>query len=336
LFFGNKGSLVFLYKQSPARVQVLPFFQFNYYHMKKIFLFLLSVQSIIIAMAQQTFPLYDKTIPNSKPFANKEKSVIVEGGIQIISNVSLPSITLYLPKKEKANGTAVIICPGGGYSVLAASHEGSDVAKVFNEWGVTAFVLKYRIPNDSTMLQKETGPLQDAQRALQFARVNAKKWNIKISQIGIMGFSAGGHLASTAGTHFSKAVIPNKQNTSLRPDFMILVYPVISFKDTIGHIGSRDNLIGKNPAAEKIQYYSNELQVTGKTPPALLVHAKDDDVVKVQNSIGFYEALQKNKVPAEIHFYEKGGHGFGMNNPTSSDKWMDWLKIWMNKRGWIK
>jgi acetyl esterase/lipase len=304
--------------------------------MKKIFLFLLSVQSIIIAMAQQTFPLYDKTIPNSKPFANKEKSAIVEGGIQIISNVSLPSITLYLPKKEKANGTAVIICPGGGYAVLAASHEGSDVAKVFNDWGVTAFVLKYRIPNDSTMLQKETGPLQDAQRAVQFARMNAKKWNIKTNQIGIMGFSAGGHLASTAGTHFSKAVIENKQHVSLRPDFMVLIYPVISFSDSIGHIGSRDNLIGKNPAAEKIKYYSNELQVTTQTPPAFLVHANDDDVVKLQNSIAFYEALQKNKVPAEIHFYEKGGHGFGMNNPTSSDKWMDWLKTWMNKMGWVK
>jgi acetyl esterase/lipase len=304
--------------------------------MKKIFLFLLSVQSIIIAMAQQTFPLHDKTIPNSKPFANKEKSVIVEGGIQIISNVSLPSITVYLPKKEKANGTAVIICPGGGYAVLAASHEGSDVAKVFNDWGVTAFVLKYRIPNDSTMLQKETGPLQDAQRAVQFARMNAKKWNIKTNQIGIMGFSAGGHLASTAGTHFSKAVIENKQHISLRPDFMVLIYPVISFSDSIGHIGSRDNLIGKNPSAEKIKYYSNELQITPQTPPAFLVHAKDDDVVKLQNSIAFYEALQKNKVPAEIHFYEKGGHGFGMNNPTSSDKWMDWLKTWMNKMGWVK
>lgn len=304
--------------------------------MKKIFLFLLSVQSIIIAMAQQTFPLYDKTIPNSKPFANKEKSAIVEGGIQIISNVSLPSITVYLPKKEKANGTAVIICPGGGYAVLAASHEGSDVAKVFNDWGVTAFVLKYRIPNDSTMLQKETGPLQDAQKAVQFARMNAKKWNIKTNQIGIMGFSAGGHLASTAGTHFSKAVIENKQQISLRPDFMILIYPVISFSDSIGHIGSRDNLIGKNPPAEKIKYYSNELQITTQTPPAFLVHAKDDNVVKQQNSIAFYEALQKNKVPAEIHFYEKGGHGFGMNNPTSSDKWMDWLKTWMNKMGWVK
>ena len=304
--------------------------------MKKIFLFLLSVQSIMIAMAQQTFPLYDKTIPNSKPFANKEKSVIVEGGIQIISNVSLPSITVYLPKKEKANGTAVIICPGGGYAVLAASHEGSDVAKVFNDWGVTAFVLKYRIPNDSTMLQKETGPLQDAQRAVQFARMNAKKWNIKTNQIGIMGFSAGGHLASTAGTHFSKAVIENKQHISLRPDFMVLIYPVISFSDSIGHIGSRDNLIGKNPPVEKIKYYSNELQITPQTPPAFLVHAKDDNVVKLQNSIAFYEALQKNKVPAEIHFYEKGGHGFGMNNPTSSDKWMDWLKTWMNKMGWVK
>ncbi len=304
--------------------------------MKKIILFLVSVQSIILTMAQQTFPLYDHAIPNSKPSPNKEKSEIENGGIQIISDVSLPSITVYLPAKEKANGTAVVICPGGGYRVLAASHEGSDVAKVFNEWGITAFVLKYRIPDDNTMLQKEIGPLQDAQRALQFARLHAKEWNIKKDHIGIMGFSAGGHLASTAGTHFSKAVIENKQQISLRPDFMILIYPVISFSDSIGHIGSRDNLIGKNPTAEKIKYYSNELQINRQTPPTFLVHAKNDDVVKVANSIVFYDALQKNNVAASIHFYEKGGHGFGMNNPTSSDKWMDWLKAWMDKSGWLK
>jgi acetyl esterase/lipase len=145
-----------------------------------------------------------------------------------------------------------------------------------------------------------------------------------------MGFSAGGHLASTAGTHFTKSVIENKANTSLRPDFMILLYPVISFNDSIAHIGSRKQLIGLHPAADKIREYSNELQVTSQTPPTFLVHAGDDVTVKVQNSIDFYLALLKNKVPAEMHIYPKGGHGFGMENPTTSDRWMDRLANWLN------
>ena len=285
--------------------------------------------------AQEIIPLY-KQVPNSKPVANREKSELGKDGILRISKVSEPTLLAFLPPKEKANGTAVIICPGGGYGILAASHEGTDVAKVFNEWGVTAFVLKYRLPDDSIMQNKEIGPLQDAQRAIQLVRTDAKKWGIAANKIGIMGFSAGGHLASTAGTHFNHAVIENKKNISLRPDFMVLLYPVISFSDSLAHMGSRINLIGKDASAEKINYYSNELQVTKETPATFLVHAKDDGGVKVQNSIAFYEALQKNGVPAEIHLYEKGGHGFGMNNKTSSDKWMDWLKTWMQKNGWVK
>ena len=285
--------------------------------------------------AQESIPLY-KQVPNSKPVANHEKSELGKDGILRISKVSEPVLLAFLPPKEKANGTAVIICPGGGYGILAASHEGTDVAKVFNEWGVTAFVLKYRLPDDSIMQNKEISPLQDAQRAIQLVRTDAKKWGVATNKIGIMGFSAGGHLASTAGTHFNKAVIDNKKGTSLRPDFMVLLYPVISFSDSLAHMGSRINLIGKDASAEKINYYSNELQVTKETPATFLVHAKDDGGVKVQNSIVFYDALQKNGVPAEIHLYEKGGHGFGMNNKTSSDKWMDWLKTWMQKNGWVK
>lgn len=286
--------------------------------------------------AQEIIPLYEKEVPGSKPIRNREKSETGNDGIQRISKVSEPTLLAFIPAKEKANGTAVIICPGGGYGILAYSHEGTDVAKVFNEWGVTAFVLKYRLPDDSIMINKESGPLMDAQRAIQLVRLNAGKWNIDKNKIGIMGFSAGGHLASTAGTHFNTAAIPNIKNTSLRPDFMILLYPVISFTDSLAHMGSRTNLIGKEPTQEKINYYSNELQVTKQTPPAFIVHAKDDKAVKVQNSIAFYDALRKNGVPAEIHLYEQGGHGFGMNNKTSPDKWMDWLQTWMKKNGWVK
>lgn len=279
-------------------------------------------------MSQKIIPLYTD-IPNSIKTENIEKETHENGGVLIVSNVSVPTLTVFLPTEKKANGTAVIICPGGGYGILAADHEGYAVAKRFNEMGITAFVLKYRIPNDATMPDKSIGPLQDAQRALQLVRMNAQQWHVDTHKIGIMGFSAGGHLASTAGTHFDKPVIRNEDHINLRPDFMILIYPVISFTDSIGHIGSRDNLLGKNPGEEKIKYYSNELQVTDKTPPTFLVHSKDDDAVKVNNSIDFAAALTAHGVKNEVYLFEKGGHGYGMNNPTSDIQWMDKLSAWL-------
>lgn len=279
-------------------------------------------------MSQKIVPLYTD-IPNSIKTQNTENETHENGGVLIVSNVSVPTLTIFLPTEKKANGTAVIICPGGGYGILAADHEGYAVAKRFNEMGITAFVLKYRIPNDASMPDKSIGPLQDAQRALQLVRKNAQQWHVNPHKIGIMGFSAGGHLASTAGTHFDKAVISNEEHINLRPDFMILIYPVISFTDSIGHIGSRDNLLGKNPGEEKIKYYSNELQVTDKTPPTFLVHSKDDDAVKVNNSIDFAAALTAHGVKNEVYLFEKGGHGYGMNNPTSDVKWMDKLSAWL-------
>lgn len=282
------------------------------------------------SFSQTTIPLYTDSIPNSKPTTDEEKSEINKDSVLIISNISRPALTIYQPEKAERTGTAVIICPGGGYSVEAAGHEGADVAKRFSEMGVTAFVLKYRIPNDQTMVNKEIGPIQDAQRAIQLVRERSGEWGINKNHIGIMGFSAGGHLASTAGTHFQHTYIANPKNTSLRPDFMVLVYPVISFTDSIGHEGSRDQLLGKNASQEKIKEYSNEFHVTSKTPPAFLVHAKNDPV-KVQNSLAFAKALKEHGVPAEMYLYEKGGHGYGMNNKTSPVKWMDLVEQWMKK-----
>jgi len=305
--------------------------------MKKIILTFIFCNLCQMIFSQTVLPLYKDSIPNSKPVKNEEKSEYTsDSHILIISSVTQPSLTIFLPEKEKATGAAVVICPGGGYSVLAASHEGYDVAKKLNEMGVAAFVVKYRIPDDKSMINKEIGPLQDAQRAIQLVRINAKEWGVDPNKVGIMGFSAGGHLASTAATHFNHIVIENKENINLRPDFAILIYPVISFNDSIAHIGSRDNLIGKNPSAEKIKEYSNELQVTEKTPPSFLVHAADDDAVKVENSLYFFEALQKNHVLSEMHIFPKGGHGFGMHNPTTKDQWMDLLKNWMDANGWLK
>jgi len=304
--------------------------------MKRIITLITPILIAMIVTAQETIPLYKNEIPNSKKTKNEEFTENGQEGFIIIHKISLPTISIYLPPKEKATGAAVIIYPGGGYWIVAAGHEGYDVAKKFNEIGVAAFVVKYRIPDSATMINKEIGPLQDAQRAIQLVRENAAEWGIDKNKIGIMGFSAGGHLAATAGTHFSKSYIDNPKNTSLRPDFLILCYPVISFTDSIGHIGSRDQLLGKNPSQEKIKEYSNELQVTNETPRTFLMHAKDDDGVKVENSLLFAKALSQHRINNERYLYNKGGHGFGLNNPTSKVQWMDKVQAWMQKNGWIK
>ena len=301
-------------------------------------LFILILMTTIISnkiVAQDTFPLYPYKIPNSKTTPNEENSV-QENGNTIVRKISVPTIRYYPAPENIATGTAVIIFPGGGYGINAVSHEGYDVAKRFNEIGVTAFVVKYRLPDNKTMVDKEIGPLQDAQQAIKMVRENAATYHIDASRIGIMGFSAGGHLASTAGTHFKKSTIPNEKNTSLRPDFMVLIYPVISFTDDIGHLGSRENLLGKNPTPEKIKLYSNELQITKETPPTFLVHSSDDATVDATNSVRFYESLLKHNVPAELHIYQSGEHGFGLNNKATKDDWFERCKNWMQANKWLE
>lgn len=305
--------------------------------MKKITLLVCTLLLILMANAQQVIPLYGDSIPNSRPGPDEEQfDPNQPPGHISISHVRKPTLTVYLPPKGKANGTAVIVCPGGGYTRLAIGHEGYEVAEKLNGIGVTAFVLKYRLPSDLTMMNKEIGPLQDAQRSIQWVRQHAGEWGLDPGRIGIMGFSAGGHLASTAGTHFGQAFIDNKDNISLRPDFMILIYPVISFSDSTGHRGSRDHLLGTNPTEEMIRAYSNELQVTPQTPPSFLVQAENDQTVKVENSLDFYEALHRNGVAAEMHLYPTGGHGFGLHNLTVKDQWFDRLQNWMDTNGWLK
>ncbi len=292
-------------------------------HISLLFITLFSLP--IMSISQTVIPLYDGPVPNSKPCDPVERSPLPGR----VSNVTNPTLTAFFAPKTDSLQTAVIICPGGGYARLSINSEGMDVAKAFNAVGVTAFVLKYRLPTDSCMENKEIGPLQDAQRAIQILRQRAKEWNINSNKIGIMGFSAGGHLAGSLGVHYDPAVIANNDNINLRPDFMILAYPVTSMSDSLAHMGSRDNLIGKSPVADKKNYYSNELQVTAKTPPAFFVLAADDRTVKAANSIAFFEALQKNKVPSEIHIYQNGGHGFGLHNATTKDYWFDIAVHWM-------
>lgn len=244
-----------------------------------------------------------------------------------------PSITIRLADSAKANGTAVIVCPGGGYGNLAMDHEGAQVAAWLNNLGVSAFILKYRLGP----IYHHPAPLQDAQRAIRTVRSRAKEFAIDPNRIGIWGFSAGGHLASTTGTHFddgqSSASDPVERLSS-RPDFMILAYPVISLTTEYVHKGSRKNLLGDPYDPALAEQLSNEKQVTSRTPPTFLFHTDDDAGVPVENSVLFFLALKKAKVPAEMHIYQKGKHGVGLaqSDPILST-WPDRLKDWLQIRG---
>ncbi len=296
-----------------------------------------SIASALILLAmtwcvsgQEVITLYENGVPNSKPFALEETSTVDDNGITRVTGVTEPTLTAYLPVAGATNtGKAVIICPGGGYSILAISHEGYDVAKQLAENGIAAFVLKYRLPKDEIMEDKRIGPLQDAQRAIQLVRERADEWGIAENQIGIAGFSAGGHLAATLSTHYLEAVITNPHGTSLRPDFSLLVYPVISLQEGMTHGGSRNNLLGAHPTAGEVLLFSNELQVTADTPPAFLVHAEDDTVVPIANSEAYVAALEHQGIAVKLITYPNGGHGFGLNNKTTADKWFDHFLEWL-------
>jgi acetyl esterase/lipase len=285
-----------------------------------------------ISFSQEyTLPLYPGTIPDSKPGTGQEK--IEKTEITLVSNVQIPDIAVYLPTKKFATGQAVVICPGGGYWVLAYDYEGSDIARYLNTIGVAAIVLKYRLPTYGNTVIPHKAPLMDAQRAMRIVRFNAKKWNIDPDKIGIMGFSAGGHLASTLGTHFdygNPAAADSIEKMSCRPDFMILMYPVITFTDSTMHTGSRDALLQKDATPELARYYSNELQVKKDTPPAFFVHANDDSGVPVENTLMMYKALRANHIPAELHILSEGEHGFGLaTNNEHVSSWTESLRLWL-------
>jgi acetyl esterase/lipase len=296
----------------------------------RILLLLTLIVPTLNANAQKELKLYKSSIPNSKVFEGiKENTVRSAGQITRVSDVTEPVIYTYLADEKLNTGKAIVICPGGGYGILAIDHEGHDVAKRFAAVGISAFVLKYRLPSDKIMIQKDIGPLQDAQRAIQLVREHAKEWKINPNQIGVAGFSAGGHLASTLGTHFEKSFIANPENINLRPDFMLLMYPVISMKTGLTHEGSKQNLLGKDPSSDQVLLFSNEEQVRENTPPAFLVHAEDDSVVLIANSTEFRSALEKYNIPTKLLTYPKGGHGFGLNNPTSDVQWFDLFVDWL-------
>jgi len=298
---------------------------------------IILILNSICAAQNFIIPLWEKDIPNNRQ--TNEVEVRDTSDVIRISAVQVPDISVFLPSKKHANGKAVVICPGGGYVRLAFDYEGNDVAKFFNSHGYAAIVLKYRLPISSNNIVGRESPLLDAKRAIRLTRYHAHDWNIKEDQIGVMGFSAGGHLASTLGTHFDYG-IPGSQDTvdtfSSRPDFMILMYPVITFTDPFCHQGSRKALIGEPADSELVEYYSNEMQVKNDTPPAFIVHCSDDKSVPVENSLVFYKALKEKNIPVEMHVYPEGGHGFGLAiNKEHTGKWTEdciaWLR-WLDER----
>ena len=278
----------------------------------------------------QIIPLWTGTIPDTINASDyKEKEVYKEETIQSTSKVVTPTLSVFLPNPKSSNGSSVLIFPGGGYSHLAINKEGIKVAQWLNSLGITAFVLKYRLPNDQIMKDKTIGPLQDAQEAIRYIRRKAEKWKIKKDKIGVIGFSAGGHLAATLSTHYNDTVYQVSDSVSAKPDFSILIYPVISMNNEITHKGSKSNLLGVSPSVSLIDKFSNEQQVNSDTPPTFIIHATDDLVVPAENSVNYYLALKKNKVPAELHLYEKGGHGFGLGVKDTSQYWTKDCENWL-------
>jgi len=301
-----------------------------------VFVIFLSFISSACLGQNLVMPLWPDKMPNYQKA--DEIELVDSADIVRISYVQKPDIAVYLPSKRIATGQAVVICPGGGYIRLAYDYEGSDVAKWLNSKGIAAVVLKYRLPISKSNITGHESPLLDAQRAIRLTRYHAAEWNITPNKIGIMGSSAGGHLASTAGTHFDAGkpdATDPVQSLSSRPDFMILLYPVITFSQSFVHEGSRNALLGENPDPALIEYYSNELQVSADCPPTFIVHASDDKSVPIENSLVFYQALKDNNIPVEMHIYPRGGHGFSLavgrgHLASWTDRCIDWLR-WLDQ-----
>jgi acetyl esterase/lipase len=306
----------------------------NFKHMKNyltLILIGLAMNSIAQTLPMQ-IPLYEGEIPYAKSSDMQEE--ISANDIIAIRNVVEPMVEVYLPARRNATGHAVLICPGGGYGVLAYDWEGLDMAKWLNSHGIAGVVLKYRLPSAKSQTDPHLVPLTDAIEALRLIRENAESWGIENNKIGVLGFSAGGHLAASLATHYADKDLDfgsSRAGISSRPDFVILGYPVVSFDPVFTHSGSRNNLLPEGTDAKWVEYFSNEKHVTSETPPSFLFHSQDDSGVPVTHSIRFYEALTAAKVPAEMHLYPKGGHGYALsvNNEGTQKGWMESCIKWI-------
>lgn len=269
----------------------------------------------VTTSAQETSNLYFEHIPNTKLNIDLDKNI--------------PELSFYKPSDIKSNKIFLIL-PGGGYTHLAMGHEGDQVAKRLNDKGYCAFVLKYRLPSNKQQIDRRIASIQDAQQALMSIRKKAVELGISDARVGVLGFSAGGHLASTLSTHYDTDYLnANNDKTALRPDFSILVYPVISMESGVTHNGSRNTLLGMEAKEEDVQRFSNEKNVKSDTPPAFLIHAKDDDAVPIENSLLYQQQLINYHIPNHLYTYEKGGHGFGMYNKLEPNDWFTEMLKWL-------
>ncbi len=277
--------------------------------------------------------LWDSLPPQSIINNDYKEKILYDskGGIRSIGQISAPKLEVFKPEAN-SNGMGILVLPGGGYQYVAITKEGYKVAERLNQMGYTVFVLSYRMPSDLIMQDKSLGPLMDAQEAMRVIRANVVHYGLKRNRIGVLGFSAGGHLAATLHTQYDRIVYRSKYALSAKPDFAVLIYPVISMDEKITHQGSKDRLLGLNPSKQQIASFSNELQVNKETSPTFIVHATNDSSVPVENSLRYYKALLQHNVPAAMHIYQSGGHGFGLGRNPENSGWVQALDQWLNYR----
>ncbi len=299
--------------------------------MKHLTTTLLMLTTIMYVNAQyQTIPLWESTPPGNKNVQATEERMAPEGGFKILTKVTSPELW-WFPSTTEGARPAVIICPGGGYGVEAYEHEGTQVAEWLTSLGYHAFVLKYRLPDETLFAKATYIPLADARKAILLVREKATEMKVNPDCVGIMGFSAGGHLAGSASTLFDVEIPYIESGSRVRPDFSILIYPVISMHDGLTHGGSKKALLGENPDPELVRVFSLEEQVTRETPPTFILHAADDKGVSVENTLQYAEALQNNKVPVKKIILPEGGHGFGYRKESPAFIWTEYLSTWLRE-----
>lgn len=291
--------------------------------MKEIILYMFLLSLSLGVYAQEEILLYGNMIPNERANNIIEKRIKdKDGSLHYVQDITKPFLIRYSP--EKKSRTSIILCPGGGYARLNMKNA-RYMAKRMNEWGITVFVLAYRLPSEKIMLDSTIGSLQDVQAALKLVKKKSVEWGLDKNKVGLLGSSAGGHLAAMAATHFDMTFSPDIDFEGLRPDYVVLTWPVTSFRKKSG---SLSRLLGENPSEEQLKFYSPEENVKTNTPPTFLVHGGDDPAVSVEHSINYYKALRKNKIPAELHIYQNDKHGFGMS-PDDNNTWMERMKEWL-------
>jgi len=291
-----------------------------------VFAFVMGINGTV---AQQIIPVWENQVPANIAHDVVEERTIAEwGGAKILTGVSVPELWMY-PSEEKGALPAVIICPGGGYRVEAYEHEGTKVAEWLNALGIHAFVLKYRLPDERICTNATEAPLMDLQKAMQVVRERAEQWNIEKDKIGVMGFSAGGHLAASASNLFMQPFLDDVKPAAVRPDFSILIYPVISMEEALTHQGSKAALLGEAPDGDQVRLFSMEHQVSSQTPPTFILHARDDQSVSVNNTMSYTEALKEKGISVQQVILDEGGHGFGYNPDSPTFSWTQDLKEWL-------